>query len=342
MLHGHGDDTYKYNIELKANFSSNILPYGTDSKLIDYIQQNLSNISNYPEPLAMPLSIAIAKNHSISPNNVLATNGATEAFYLIAELFSGKKSTILIPSFAEYEDACTKFSHQITFVKNNCQLHEIVENTDLIWLCNPNNPDGKLFKSDLIIDLATQHTETYFIIDEAYIDFTLKANSVLHAIANLKNIIVIRSLTKKYVVPGLRLGYIVAHENIIGSIEKLLMPWRIGALTISAGIFLLEQLDGNFNNLRNQLLKDSLILQKQINELEDFNVIPSSTNYFLVECSCSASQIKQYLLENHGILIRDASNFRSLTKNMIRISTQTTQKNKFLVKALSEWKTTLK
>lgn len=340
MLHGHGDDIYNFAGQLKGNFSSNVLPYGHAAETAIFLQQQIDCIGNYPEPSAKPLAVAIARQHNISIDNVLPTNGATEAFYLLAELFAGEKSTIPVPSFAEYEDACRQYSHRIKFVENTSSIEELSENKGIIWLCNPNNPDGKIYDADIIVNLAKKYRQTIFIVDEAYIDFSATAESLVKATAIHRNIIVTRSLTKKYAVPGLRLGYIVAHSEVTAQLERLLMPWRLGSLAIAAGVFLLQQPARNFAALCAGLLADSVCLQRQIDSLPHFSVIPSETNYFLVECQCPGAEIKQYLLHEHAILVRDAGNFRGLSARTIRISTQTPQKNELLLGALSAWKPT--
>lgn len=339
MLYGHGDDTHIVKGQLQANFSSNVLPERMDKGLSDCLKNSIHLLENYPEPLAESLAQAISNKENISSENILITHGATEAFYLVAELYKKAKTTILVPSFAEYEDACRKYKHSIAFADNSRPLEELLANQQTIWLCNPNNPDGKIYDTGEIAILVKKYPKVTFIVDEAYIDFSPKAVSLINEVENRENLVIIRSLTKKYVIPGLRLGYLVGHTTMIARLKELLMPWRIGSLVVEGGLFIVNKMRIS-TGVITDLLEESQQLQKTIDLLPDFSVKFSDTHYFLVECPCTAKEMKQYLLEQHKILIRDASNFRGLSQNDIRISTQNSSANKKLLTALEEWKPT--
>jgi len=142
MIHGHGSDRYLCDAEIIADFSSNIWYDGLHPALSNHIESKIKDIIHYPEPDAGALTCNIAKKHSVDKSNILVTNGATEAFYLLAQIMSCRTSYILYPAFAEYEDACTIFNHSIIFLKNS----ELIEDMRFIshstlWLGNPNNPD---------------------------------------------------------------------------------------------------------------------------------------------------------------------------------------------------------
>lgn len=340
MLYGHGDDMHIVKGELKANFSSNVLPVSMSKDLVAHLSTHIRLMENYPEPQAYSLAVSIAKKQKLAIENILPTNGATEAFYLIAELFARTNTTILVPSFAEYEDACCKYQHNIDFLSNVESLENIDFNMDTFWVCNPNNPDGKLYDTQQLLSVAKQNPSVCFVVDEAYIEFSRSVVSLLEQAVLLPNLVVVRSLTKKYVIPGLRLGYIVAHSTLVERLKQLIMPWRIGSLSIAGGVFLMGDRQSEIEGLHEFLLNEAEKLQLMIDELPGFSVIPSKTHYFLVKCPCSASQIKEYLLKEHQILVRDASNFRGLSKDYIRVSTQQSEQNNLLLKALQTWLTT--
>lgn len=337
MLHGHGDDTYNFAGELRGNFSSNVFPYGMDKELVAFLKEKIATLKTYPEPLGQPLAVALAEQHGVAAENILPTGGATEAFYLVAELFAGQDATILIPSFAEYEDACRKYGHSIRYVQNTTPLEEAAQGADTFWLCNPNNPDGKQFDENEIYRCIEKYPQTAFIIDEAYVDFCPEAKSLLKMIEKYQNLIVIRSMTKKYVIPGLRLGYLVANEKLILRLQKKLMPWRLGQLTVAVGCYLAKQKTTHFIQYKNELLIESKRVQQEISKIQGFEIQPSETNYFLMFCPCKAAEMKEYLLNEHALLVRDASNFRNLPENAIRISTQTPEKNELLINGLKIW-----
>ncbi|GAO28071.1 aminotransferase class I/II-fold pyridoxal phosphate-dependent enzyme [Geofilum rubicundum] len=115
MLHGHGNDLHHQRFEIKADFSSNVVPGGMPEALKEYLADQLHLLENYPESDAAGAALAIARHHVIDPVQVIATNGSTEAFYLVAQLFREQASLILTPSFAEYEDAARCHRHRLTF-----------------------------------------------------------------------------------------------------------------------------------------------------------------------------------------------------------------------------------
>ncbi|KAA1245180.1 aminotransferase class I/II-fold pyridoxal phosphate-dependent enzyme [Aquimarina sp. RZ0] len=336
MIYGHGDDGYRYGLAFKANFSSNVWYEKTNDKLISHLQKQLPLIANYPTPNADELAAKIATYHQLETQNIVVTNGATEAFYIIATLFHGKKAAIAMPTFSEYEDACAINKINLSYYKrsdvNNTDFKE-----DLVFICNPNNPDGLSNTMSEIKELLIKFPDTTFVIDEAYINFTQQITSCIGLLEYFKNLIIVKSLTKLFTIPGLRLGYILCNPEIEKKLKQLKMPWTVNIMAIEAGKYIFD----NYTTVSPDmtiLLGYSKILQEQINALDHFTVIPSETNYFLVRLKTpEASTLKDYLAYTHKLLIRNASNFRNLDAHYIRIASQNPQKNKLLVNALKEW-----
>ncbi len=334
MLHGHGDNAYQYDSEIIANFSSNVYFKGPSDALLEHLKNSVDKIGNYPEVTSESLSAEIAELHGLQPENILVTNGATEAFYLIALLFRRMHSEIFVPSFAEYEDACKLHEHLINFSNNKQLTGNYKSDAQLLWLCNPNNPDGKIISKEELIELSKRNN-CQIVIDEAYTDFTTKDLSLINQVETLKNTIIVRSLTKKYAIPGLRLGYIAASENTITQLMQLKEPWSVNSLAIEAGKFLLKQNHKSFDV--NELINLSKNLQQNLSKINGIEVLPSETSYFLAKLSKSATETTKFLANTHGFLVRNASNFRGLDDSCIRISTQPENQNNLLIKALELW-----
>lgn len=333
MIDGHGDDIHKYGDKIVSNFSSNIYGKQDMSLLQEYLCTQLRTIHSYPEPDAHSLAEILAEKHKINVDNVLISNGATEAIYLISQAFEGSKTTIIVPTFSEYEDACTINKHDLHYC---AQPKDIEMDTDLVWICNPNNPNGKIYSLNELKDLVKSRPNTTFVFDQSYACFTNAEVWDVEDASNFKNVILLHSMTKQFAIPGLRLGYVTANENIISKINTYRMPWSVNALAIQAGKFLLENEspDSNFANY----IEESNRLQSILQDVEGLEVIPSQMHYFLCKLeSKKASDLKQHLIENHGILIRDASNFRGLNKHYFRIATQSRTENDALIKAIKEW-----
>lgn len=224
MIYGHGDDIYNYP-DIKVNFSSNVNPAGIYAGLIEHLTEKLYSIKAYPEPMAENLIRLIGDINQVSSDCILVSNAAVEAFYLVASITANSRSLIYIPSFAEYEDACKAYHHKLEF-RNHSNLNgeESLSQFNTVWICNPNNPDGRLFEASVILKLVEENKDTIFVLDEAYIDFVASPQSLLKEVCTHRNLIVIRSLTKKIAIPGLRLGYLAAHPEFIGRLKPKLMP----------------------------------------------------------------------------------------------------------------------
>jgi len=334
MLNGHGDDLHLVEGKIKYNFSSNVYYKGCPEALLTHISKNVSLIQNYPSPAASELNELVAHKFQLPSEQFLFTNGATEAFYLIAQLFSTKKAAIVAPTFSEYEDACKIFQLDYQLISRT----EIKDtNADLVFVCNPNNPNGAILSKNDLELLFKQKPKTTFVIDEAYIEFTNSIESVISLTKKYGNLLVVRSLTKTFTIPGLRLGYIVSNTLFIKRLLTLKMPWSVNSLAIKAGEYIFKNYEA-FQFDAAELLKETVIFKEQLEQLKGMKVCKSNTSYFLVELlDTSAKELKEYLIKEHQILIRDATNFNGLKGEYIRLSIQSKEANKILIEALKEW-----
>lgn len=334
MLFGHGDNGYTFGKKIVADFSTNVFYKGPSKKLLTFLKKELKNIGKYPEVAAESLTTNIAKKYQLYANNILITNGATEAFYLLAQLFKQQSSEIFIPSFAEYEDACSVHNHTITFTNNTLLNNTYKTTSSLIWICNPNNPDGNIMHRKDLCFLIKNNPKSMFIVDEAYTDFTVHEISLIQELKNLPNLILVHSLTKKHAIPGLRLGYIATNSSIIEKLLAIKQPWSVNNIAIAAGNFLLEE---NKVFHTQKLINLSSQLQEELSKIKSVKVIKSETTYFLIQTTKPATETQFYLVNHHGILVRNASNFKSLDDSYIRVSTRSKKENKKLIKALTTW-----
>ena len=324
MIKGHGDDTYQYE-GIVSDFSSNICVHDSHQALMNHLAAHAELISHYPEPEAWSLEKMIAERHKIDPQQVIVTSGATEAIYLIAQTF-GMHPVIPTPTFSEYEDACKMFPRSADIIdissKNKKQK-------TMLWLCNPNNPTGEVY-DQLYIDRMMAEYDLV-VMDVSYENYTnaLVMNARWGCRAPYS--IQIHSMTKSYAVPGLRLGYITAHESLTERIRRHLRPWSVSALALEAGKFLLE----HDELLCKPDLQEAQRLAKELEQIWGVVVTPSQTNYMLCRLvHHTAAELKDYLAREHHILIRDASNFKGLTPHHFRVASQTPAENDALVEAI--------
>jgi threonine-phosphate decarboxylase len=335
MLQGHGDDGYRFGVPVNGDFSTNVYYGGPPPGLKEHLFAAWEKVARYPEVLAESLSSKIADHYKLPAGHVLVTNGSTESIYLIAQAYGNSRSAILTPAFAEYEDACRMYGHDVHFIDWKEVGEGFKIKADLLFICNPNNPTGAIFEDLLYFVSVNQNT--LFIIDEAFIEFTLSINSVVDMVTQYDNLIVLRSMTKVYSIPGLRLGYIVGHPKLITHLTNFKLPWTVNVMALEAGRFIFDHLDQIRLPLL-QMLADRADFANALTALS-FPVSASHTHFFIAESPIfSAAELKLYLLNNHGLLIRDAGNFRGLSKRHFRVATLTPAKNALLINVLAEWK----
>ena len=336
MTYGHGDDTYRYGNRIKMNFSSNIYQRADLTDLKDYLATRLDAIGNYPEPEPRTLEALIAEKLEIPADMVMVTNGANEAIYLIAQLYRHWASVIPQPTYNEYADACRMFGHTISYDRND-ELNILPEDR-IYWLCNPDNPTGNVLLKSLITHIIRKHPRYLYVIDQSYADYTLQPMLEMKEMLDCYNVMILQSLSKKYCVPGLRLGYLTASPIIIDRLRDIRQPWTVNALAIEAGKWLIENDPKVLPDLK-EYLDEAQRVKQALSEIEGLMVMDTQTHYMLVNIDWATSlELKNWLIEKHGILIRDASNFHSLDDHCFRVAAQTPEENDALISAIKAYR----
>lgn len=338
MIEGHGDDLYKYNRPIIANFSSNLTNWIDASPLKAYLREHVDEVvSAYPEPQPYTLEARLAETWGIQPDQVCVTNGATEAIYLIAQSFAGERSAVMQPTFSEYADACRIHGHRVRSLYQWPEHDRLPEDLRLLWLCNPNNPTGQVVDKSRIIRLAESNPHVLFIIDQSYEAFTLKSLLTAREAVEMPNVLLLHSLTKRYAMPGLRLGYVTGNASLSRHLRTHRMPWSVNGVALLAGLFLLEHPEVMPFDLA-KCLEETVRLRTLFRKTGGMDVWDTDTHFMLVRLRMGkAATLKDYLANEHGLLIRDASNFEGLDATCFRISTQQPKDNDKLVNAIKQW-----
>lgn len=328
MVDGHGDDLFRYGGKVRYNFSSNIYSGFDQRGLKRILADRLDCISSYPEPSALSLEVALSEKVGISPENICVTAGAVDAIYRLAGKFRERTAYIYsTPTFSEYHDACK--AHGV-------KLSNSFSSGEIVWICNPNNPDGKAIPAEEILNLARQNDDKIFIVDRSYSAYCYCNPIPFDAVLKSRNIVLVDSFTKRFGIPGLRLGIAVGDENIISDMKENSRPWNISQLSIEAGKYLLEHQNDYIIPLE-MMLDESYRIGRELEKL-GLRVVKSETPFFLAEIpEGTASELKEFLVENYGILIRDASNFNGLSPRHFRISVQTPAENDIFINAMKSW-----
>ena len=333
MIDGHGDDLFRYGGAVKVNFSTNIPQRVDHSGLLDHLSRQGDIFRNYPEPAPLSVERKLAALHGLDERNVIVTNGATEAIYLLAHAWMGRRSVIIAPTFREYQDACSVFGHTVNFVGS---LEELPEGPDMVWLCNPNNPTGHVYDREALLDAVDSHKTTVFVVDQAYAAYSVKEVLTIDDVEARDNMVMLHSLTKQYMVPGLRIGYAVGSGAIMDRLRGLRMPWSVNSVAICAAHYLIDN-SWQYRIDAVPLHNEACRLVRALREM-GIEAADTDCNFILASLKRgSSAALKTWLVGHHGLLIRDASNFEGLSPRHFRIAAQSRDENNLLINAMEQW-----
>lgn len=336
MLHGHGDDGYRHPGAVRVNFSSNVLPGGCSPALRAHLQSHLTRLDTYPEAAAETLTALLAQREKVAAENVLVTNGATAAIHLVAQAFRSRRVSIITPTFSEYEDASAANGSELSYLAWADFAAGAEPPGNLVWLCNPNNPTGAVLPRDRLMARIRSRAETIFVVDLAYAELCAEPPLTAADCGQCPNLLLLKSLTKRFAIPGLRLGYAVGPAELVQEVRCFSAPWSVNSLALAAGEFLLRENPATAS-LENYL-EETKLFQRALAAVAGVTVVPSATGYFLVQLSRgTGAELKTWLLREDGFLVRDAGNFRGLDARCVRVATQRPEQNRAFVEAIKRW-----
>ena len=331
----------------KLDFSANINPLGPPPLLRENWEQLYELVSDYPDPNGYKLKKLLAQREGIEKSQLLLGNGGAEIISLIGRLLANKRVTIIQPTFTEYEEACLINGCKVTYhqlIPDNWELRveDIkvkLQNSDALWLCNPCNPTGVYYPKSIMIELLIecQKQDCLLIIDEAFYDFLSNYESIVQYIKEYEHLLIIRSMTKMFAIPGLRLGYLMANQSIIEQLSAFQPQWSMSALALKTGEWCLES-ELYIEETRKLIEMERERLVYFYKEKE-FIVSPSCVNFYLVRDHTMTNQMPffQFLLEK-GIIPRHTLNFPGLEGKWLRFAIKAPQHHNKLMEAVTEWR----
>ena len=327
------------------DFSANITPMGIPLSVKSILKKNLDKIQNYPDFHSTELISSLKKYTGLQKSNLLVGNGAIEIIYNFSFAFLSQKTKVLIPipTFQEYEAVAKLNNCKISYFKT-MNLSENIDSfisqiprNGCVFLCNPNNPTGKLLskKQLLTIIQTAKKLSSIVFIDECFIELVPKSNeSMILYVKKYDNLFVLRSLTKSFGLPGIRIGYAAASKQLVEILQKIKIPWSVNSLAQVAAKAALK--NKSYLTKSKLVIKNELIyLENKISQLDGFQCNESSTNFILIKTKYDSTKLQQKLLK-HKILIRDCKNFRGLDNHYFRIAVKSHKDNVKLVKALEK------
>ena len=326
------------------DFSSNINPAGTPLSVKRALKKNIDTIEDYPDTSSSTVLSSLQKYTRLKHSNLLVGNGAIEIIYNFCFAFLSSRTKVLIPAptFQEYETAAKLNDCKISYFKT-MNLSEDLDSLILqiprngcVFLCNPNNPTGGLLPKDDVLSIvnAAKELSTLVFVDECFIELVPKSNeSVISNVTKYDNLLVLRSLTKAFALPGIRIGYAAASKTIIEILQKIKIPWSVNVLAQYAANTALAT-DSYLVKSNSIIKRESNYLKAQLCKLDGLYCYDSSTNFILVKTKYNSTKLQKRLLLDSNILVRDCKNFRGLSDHYIRIAVKSRKDNLKLVHAL--------
>ena len=352
MFNGHGGNInqlcnkYGLNPDEIIDFSASINPLGCPEDVHKVISERFDDIKNYPDSECTNLKKAIADKVPCNDSNIIVGNGSNELFYLIPRALKPKQGVLLQPTFSEFKDALTNANVEVVEIVNddgsfpliNTNLSSLKNIEDgMVFLCNPNNPTGQLTLKKDIFELVNSNSNMLIVVDEAFMDFVDddEKYSVIKDAPLMDNLIVVRSLTKFYGFPGLRLGYLVANESNVNRLMQFKEPWTVNTFAQIAGEVAINDVKFAVNT-REYVSREKAFLYDGLTDIKGIRPLQPSVNFILVKidnAEITSSGIQDLLIKDN-IIIRDCSNFIGLSDKYFRVAVRTREENQKLIKAL--------
>ncbi len=331
------------------DFSANINPLGYPTGLRESVAKEFDSILNYPDIDSFELVSGLSEYHGIGQDSIIVGNGSTEFIYWMPVVFKTEKALIVTPAFSEYEKGLrvvgTDVSYFETESKSNFSVdidrlcERLKEGFDIMYFCNPANPTGVLTPKDKLRKVLSCADEigALAVIDEAFIDF-VENESLKEEIFRFSNLIVLRSMTKFFGIPGLRVGYVMASAPVVKKIKEDKPPWTVNSLVQKAIVKALVDADYIRDTIQ-YVTDEREFLMDALNEIPGLKAYGSAANFLLVfmdsRITLNSTELRDHLAPE-GILIRDCSTFQDMGDRYFRVAVKRHDQNLILIEKLKE------
>ena len=325
------------------DFSSNVNPH-IISDLGKYVLEGLEKSRSYPDINYTNLRNNISDYIKVDSELIIPGNGATEIIYLLMKSIK-RRLAILNPTFSEYGRGAKLNNLEIIDFhlkeENNfsIDLDEIQKNMDKfdsLFVCNPNNPNGKVKDLNELLDLMIEN-DKLLNVDETFMEFVGEEEkySLINKIEQTPNLFILKAVTKFFGMPGLRLGYgVTSNKQIINNIYEYKEPWTINSFAENLSNYLFKDKE-YINGSKDYYINERKFMLKELRKISRLKVYDTDTNFVLIKLDDDeANSLKLELFEKYNILIRDASNFIGLDKSYIRVAIKSHNDNKVLIESL--------
>lgn len=349
MIKGHGGNikglAEKINCPAEdiVDMSSNLNPLGPPQIIETILRENIPDIRSLPDADAGGMTRAFCRYKGISPGRVIAGNGTTWFIYTLPLALKSKRAVVIGPTYSDYKDACGMYGvscdHYITDPETGFRpdmgiLSRKIAGADLVFICNPNNPTGVMIPKEALIPLIRQFSNTVFVVDESYLPFVENAGDVSLISENrFSNLIVLSSMSKIFTIPGLRTGFLTAHDPIVEKVMTFYQPWSVNSLaqrvirTIFENDYFMEPF---YRETHAFLATEKSSFSNSLKQEEGIELFESSTGFILARLKQMKSNTFCEQVGYQKILIRDCANFLGLNDEFVRFSLKTSDLNQRL------------
>ena len=332
---------------LAHDYSAPANPLGPPSFLGDVVEDCVSRrpFLRYPSPSYRELREAIAGFHGAEAGEIVVVNGSAEALALLPLLLRARRLVVIEPCFGDHGVQARSQGVELRRVLVGLgdssitlpvpeEVARLAAENALVVLSRPNNPIGYLVPSDYVYELATRlsRRRSLLVLDEAFIDLAPGAERLGPG----DGLVVVRSLTKTFATPGLRLGYVLAEQGLAKRLRLVLQAWPVGGLEECIYTELLLDERSRYYVARARMLveEENPRLTALLRGL-GLRVYPSQAPFLLVRHASLPHPLLQERLVRHGVYVRDASSFYGLDETFSRASVKTPGENDVLVKVFT-------
>ena len=325
------------------DFSASINPWGPPQSALEAIQAHLGDLRAYPDPQYRVLRKALSRIHSpLEADWILPGNGAAELLTWAGwDLAQQETTHLLTPAFGDYRRSLSAFrASAIEWPLSEREGQWLLTAPGLdkrggLLINNPHNPTGRLFEREILEPFLEQFD--LVVVDEAFMDFLppQEQHSLAAKVGEYKNLVVLRSLTKFYSIPGLRLGYAIAHPDRLHRWQRWRDPWPVNVLAAAVGVAVLQ--DRAFQRRTWDWLSGARSqLMAGLAQLPGLRPYRGAANFLLVHSRHPVPELQTALLQRHRILIRDCLSFAELGPHYFRVAIRTEAENQRLLAALTD------
>ena len=328
--------------------SANLNPLGPPEWLRQVISRQVEGLSQYPDPAGERLLARLADYLGLEQKQLVLGNGSTELLYAIPRAFTCRRAVLPVPAYLDYERAARLAGLEVValplveaedFRVDFARLGEMLQPGDLVFLGRPNNPTGISFAAADLLALVGAKPETVFVIDESFFEFIAPVSELLARQMPL-NLLVVRSLTKFYAIPGLRLGFAAAAPATMARLRQLILPWTVNSLALAVGEELLA--DRDYGERSREFCRQRCEeLTVALGRIPGLKIYPGVANYLLVRLEkpgLIAADLAARLLTGNParpIAIRVCANFPGLDDRYFRVAVRNAEENRELCAALA-------